>query len=117
MVRHRHRHKTDRQTENHTETQSGPLLRVGDARLLNLSCGEEVGTPEGDDGGSHMAAAGVGSCPAPAGAVVGHQTLSLEPRQRWLAPLGPTEMSSVMVCQFDLSLQLLWVGGRSSLMV
>ena len=42
---------------------------------------------------------------------------SLEPRQRWLAPLGPTEMSSVIVCQLDLSLQLLWVGGRSSLMV
>ena len=75
MVRHRHRHKTDRQTENHTETQSGLLLRVGDARLLNLSCGEEVGTTEGNDGGGHMAAAGVGSCPAPAGAVVVHQTL------------------------------------------
>ena len=75
MVGYRNRHTIDRQTENHTDTQSGLLLRVGDARLLNLSCGEEVGTPEGDDGGGHMAAAGVCPGPAPTGAVVGHQTL------------------------------------------
>ena len=74
-VRHTSRHTIDRRTENHRDTQSGLLLRVGDARLLNLSCGEEVWAPEGNDGGGHMATGRISPSPAPAGAMVGHHTL------------------------------------------